>query len=143
MNANAKTPFHLWIVGILALLWNAIGAFDYAATQFRIESYMSQFTQEQLAYFYGIPAWAVATWAIAVWGSLLASIGLLLRRRWAAPLFGIAIVAMLLTAVQNFLLSDGLAVLGEGGAAFTAVIWAIAFALFFYARAMAKRGVLR
>lgn len=143
MNASTRTPFHLWIVGILALLWNAIGAFDYAATQFRIESYMSQFTPEQLAYFYGIPVWAVATWAIAVWGSLLASIGLLLRRRWAAPLFGIAIVAMLITAAQNFLLSDGLAVLGEGGVAFTAVIWAIAFALFFYARAMAKRGVLR
>ena len=48
---TVKTPVHLWIVGALSLIWNAVGAFDYAATQYRIESYMSQFTAEQLEYF--------------------------------------------------------------------------------------------
>ncbi len=139
----SKVPRHLWIVGVLAVLWNAIGAFDYAATQLRIESYMSQFTPEQLEYFYGFPAWTVAAWAIAVWGSLLASIGLLLRKRWAVPLFGIVLVGMALTAIHNFLLSDGMRIMGSGGAMFTVVIWIIAIALFFYARAMAARGVLR
>jgi len=33
--------------------------------------------------------------------------------------------------------------LGAGGMVFTVVIWVIAFALFFYARKMAGRGVLR
>ena len=32
-----KTPKHLWIVGILALLWNFMGAFDYLATQLKLE----------------------------------------------------------------------------------------------------------
>ena len=144
MNDQTKrVPRHLWIVGVLALLWNAVGAIDYAATQFRYDPYMSQFTPQQLEYFYGLPAWVVATWAIAVWGSLLASIGLLLRKRWSATLFGVAIVAMVLTAVHNFLLSDGAAIMGEGAMAFTAVIWIIAFGLFFYARALSKRSVLR
>jgi hypothetical protein len=138
-----KAPRHLWIVGVLALLWNAIGAFDYSATQLRIESYMSQFSPEQLAYFYGFPVWAVAAWAIAVWFSLLGSLGLLLRKAWAVWLFGIAIAAMVITAVYNFVLSDGLSMMGMSGVIFTAVIWLIAFGLFFYARAMAKRGVLR
>ena len=128
---------------MLSLLWNAVGAFDYAATQLRIESYMSAFTPEQLEYFYGFPAWVVAAWAIAVWSSLLGSLGLLLRKTWAVWLFGVAIVGMVLTALHNFVLSDGLAVMGSGAAAFTAVIWLIAFFLFFYARAMSKRGVLR
>jgi hypothetical protein len=140
---SSRVPLHLWIVGVLAVLWNAIGAFDYAATQLRIEPYMSQFTPEQLDYFYGFPAWSVAAWAIAVWGSLLASFGLLLRKRWAVPLFGVAIVGMVLAAIQNFLLSDGLRIMGPGGAMFTAVIWVIAFALFFYARSLAARGLLR
>jgi hypothetical protein len=143
MNATAvKVPRHLWVVGIIAVLWNAIGAFDYAATQFRLDFYMSQFTPEQLEYFYGFPAWAVASWAIAVWSSLIASVGLLLRRVWAVGLFGIALAAMLVTFLYNFVLSDGLSMVGTGGAIFTAVIWAIAIFLFFYARAMAKRGVL-
>jgi hypothetical protein len=130
-------------VGIIAVLWNAIGAFDYAATQFRLDFYMSQFTPEQLEYFYGFPAWAVAFWAIAVWGSLIASLGLLLRRVWSVGLFGLALAAMAITFLYNFVLSDGLSMMGTGGAIFTAVIWAIAIFLFFYSRAMARRGVLR
>jgi hypothetical protein len=141
--STAKAPRHLWIVGILATLWNAIGAFDYSATQLRAEFYMSQFTPQQLAYFYGFPAWAVAAWAVAVWGSLLGSLGLLMRKAWAVWLFGAAIVAMALTTLQNFVLTDGAAVMGPGAVEVTAVIWIIAIALFFYARAMAKRGVLR
>ena len=76
--ANARRPWHLVVVGILALLWNAMGAFDYTMTQTRNEAYMSRFTSEQLEYFYSFPSWAVATWATAVWGSVLGAIGGLL-----------------------------------------------------------------
>jgi hypothetical protein len=141
--SSVKTPGHFWAVGLVALLWNLIGALDYTATQLRIEAYMGQFTPEQLEYFYGFPSWAVACWAIAVWGSLLASILMLLRQRLAVPVFGIAIVAMVLTTVQNYLLSEGLRIMGSGAAVFSAVIAFIALFLFFYSRAMATRGVLR
>ncbi len=140
---TAKAPRHLWIVGILAVLWNSIGAFDYSATQLRIESYMSQFTPQQLEYFYGFPAWAVAAWAIGVWGSMLGSLALLLRKAWAVWLFGAALAGLAVTTLYNFVLTDGAAMMGSGAAAFSAVIWAIALFLFFYARAMAGRGVLR
>jgi len=139
---TVKAPVHLWIVGILAVLWNAVGAFDYSATQLQAEFYMSQFTAEQLEYFYAFPPWMDAAWAIAVWGSLLGSIALLLRKSWAVWFFGVAIVGMACSTVYNFVLSDGYAAMGSGGAMFTGVIWIIALLLFFYARAMAKRGVL-
>jgi len=140
---SSKTPVHLWIVGVLAILWNAAGAFDYTATQMKLEFYMSQFTAEQLEYFYAFPAWMKACWALGVWGSLLGSLGLLLRKAWAVWLFGISILGLAGSTVYNFILSDGLAAMGSGGAMFTAVIWVIALLLFFYARAMARRGVLR
>jgi hypothetical protein len=138
-----KTPVHLWIVGILAVLWNAMGAFDYSATQLRLDFYMSQFTQEQLDYFYAFPSWMKAAWAIAVWSSLLASLALLLRKSWAAGLFGLAILGLATSSVYNFVLSNGAEMMGSGAVMFTAVIWVIAIALFFYARAMAKKGVLQ
>ena len=141
--STTKAPRHLWIVGVLSLLWNAVGAFDYSATQFRMQSYMSQFTPEQLAYFYAFPSWAVATWAIAVWGALLGSLCLLLRKAWAVWLFGASIVGMVLTGLYSYVLTDGMALVGTGGAIFTAVIWLMAFSLYFYARAMTRRGVLR
>ena len=144
MNATtSKVPRHLWIVGVLSLLWNAMGAFDYSASQLRLDFYMSQFSPEQLEYFYSFPAWAVASWAIAVWSSLLGSVALLLRKAWATWLFGLAIVGMVLTFVYNIVLSDGLSMMGAGELAFTGAIWVVAFFLLFYARAMAKRGVLR
>ena len=142
MNQTSKTPAHLWLVGILALLWNALGAFDYTATQYRFDFYMSQFSAEQLEYFYNFPAWADGFWAVAVWGSLLGTIGLLLRKAWAVWLFGGAIVCLAITTVYNFVLSDGVAVMGSAAVVFTAVIWVIALFLFFYARALSNRSVL-
>lgn len=46
-----KAPLHLWVVGVLALVWNLIGAMDYVMTQMRNENYMSAFTPEQLDFF--------------------------------------------------------------------------------------------
>lgn len=144
MDASAaKAPAHLWVIGILAVLWNGMGVFDYLATQLNLEFYMNMFTPEQLEYFTSFPAWAVAAWAIAVWGSLLASLGLLLRKAWAVWLFGLAILGMAASSVYSFLLSDGMAIMGREALIFSAVIWVIALFLFFYARAMAKRGILR
>jgi hypothetical protein len=144
MNETTRTaPRHFWIVSVLSLLWNAMGAFDYSATQLRLDWYMSAFTPEQLEYFSSFPAWAVACWAIGVWGALLGSIALLLRRRWAVWAFGASILGMVFTSIYNFGLTDGIRLMGPGAIAFTAVIWVVGLFLFFYARAMAKRAVLR
>ena len=144
MNSNnVKAPVHLWIVGILALLWNAVGAFDYLATKLRLDFYMSQFTPEQLDYFYGFPTWMVAAWAVAVWGALLGSLGLLVRKAWAVWVFGASLLGLAASTVYNFVLSNGAEVMGDSAVMFTTVIWVIGLFLFFYAKAMARRGVLR
>lgn len=138
-----RTPLHLWIVGVLSLLWNAVGAFDYLATQLELEAYMSRFSEEQLAYFYGFPAWAVACWALGVWAAFAGSIGLLLRRRWAAWAFAVSIFGMVFTTLYNFVLSDGAEIMGAAGILFSVVIWLVAIFLLVYSRRMAFAGVLR
>jgi hypothetical protein len=140
---TVRTPWHLWVVGVIALLWNAIGAFDYVMTETKNAVYMSAFTPEQLAFFYGFPAWVVAAWAIAVWGGVLGALLLLLRRRLAVWVLLASLVAMVVTTFQNYVLSNGLEIFRDAGSrGFTAVIFAIALGLFLYARAMRKRGVL-
>jgi hypothetical protein len=142
MNQTVKTPIHLWIVSVLAILWSAGGAYDYIATQYRIESYMSKFTPQQLEYFYAFPAWMDAAWAVGIWGAFLGATALLLRKGWAVWLFGTSILGLAVSTVYNFVLSDGATVMGEGAVMFTGIIWIIALFLFFYAQAMAKRKVL-
>ncbi len=138
-----RTPWHLWVIGGTALLWSAMGAFDYVMTQTGNEAYMSAFTPEQLAFFYGFPPWVVATWAIAVWGGVLGALLLLLRRRLAVWVFLISLVAMVITTFHNYFLSNGMEVIGDAfSLGFSAVIFLIALALFLYARAMHKQDIL-
>jgi hypothetical protein len=139
---RVKTPVHLWIVAVLSLLWNLVGAFDYLATQTRMESYMSQFTQEQLDYFYGIPAWAVSGWAIGVWGAVVGSVGLLLRKKWAEWAFCLSLFGMAVSSIHSFLLSNGMEIMGSGAVVFSLVIWIVAIFLYVYSRKQAKAGVL-
>ena len=143
---NAKVgraPKHLWVVGIVAVLWDVMGAFDYLMTQTKNESYMAQFTPEQLEFFYGFPIWVEATWAVAVWCGVFGSILLLMRRAMALPVFIASLAGMVLTMIHNFGLSNGMEVMGDGaGLAFTGVIFVVAVLLVVYARAMKARGVL-
>jgi ribose/xylose/arabinose/galactoside ABC-type transport system permease subunit len=133
----------VWVVGIIALLWNAIGAFDYLMTQTRNPSYMGAFPPEQLAWFYGLPAWVVAAWAIAVWGGVLGSLLLLLRKRLAVPVFLVSLVAMVITTFQNWVLANAAEIFPDTfSRVFSVLIFAIAVGLYFYARVMSKRGVL-
>lgn len=137
-----RAPWHLWLVGILGLLWDSMGAFDYLMTQTQNESYMSQFAPEQLEFFYGFPTWVVAFWAVAVWGGVLGTLLLLLRKRLAAPVLLVSFLAMIGTSIHNFLLSNGLEVMGGLGLVFSGLIFVFALGLWLYARTMAQRGVL-
>ena len=139
-----KRPVHLWIVGIISLLWNAMGAFDYIMTQTKNEAYMANFTPEQLDFFYGFPFWVESTWALAVWGSVLASVFLLLGRKCAQGMFLMSLVAMVATTIHNFVLSNGLEVMGDPFSLFfTGLIFVISVVLVLYSRAMVNKGVLK
>ena len=140
--ARSKTPVHLWVVGVLTLIWNSMGAFDYLATQLELESYMSQYSEAQLAYFYGFPTWVVAFWAIAVWSAFVGSIFLLMRKKWTVCAFAISIAGMCVTTIYNFGMTNGAEVMGWFGVFFSVAIWVISIFVLVYAWMQKKRGVL-
>ena len=75
---------------------------------------------------------------------MLGSALLLLRRRLAVAVFLVSLVAMLPMWLYNYVLSDGLRIMGGAGAlAFSALIFVVALALWLYARRLAGAGVLR
>lgn len=138
-----RTPRHLWIVGIIALLWNAIGVFDYSMTQSRNAGYMASFTPEQLAFFYGMPRLVVSAWAVAVFGGLAGSLLLLLRRRLAVWVLLASLLGVVTTTFHNYVLADGMAVAGDPfSLVLTAVIFLVALGLLLYASTLRTRGVL-
>ncbi len=142
MSQLARVPKHLWIIGIITLLWNLVGAYDYLMTQTHNETYMAGFDQAQLDFFYGFPTWLEVFWALAVWGGVLGSVLLLLRKCLALPVFVVSFVSMTITAVHNFGLSNGMDVMGAEGLAFTVVIFLVALGLVIYSWLMRRQGVI-
>lgn len=144
MSEQARTPWHLWVIGILMLFWSAGGTFDYVMTQTRNASYMSQFTPEQLDYFYGFPPWVVASWAIGVWGGVLGSLLLLFRSHWAVLMFWLSLLATLATALHTLVMAEVsmMDIAGTFALVFSIAIIIIAAAVVWYTRWMQSRRVL-
>lgn len=148
MTEVSKTPWHLWVVGVLGLLWNLIAVTDYSFAKMNSEWYMKQvsgFTPEQIAWFDGFPLWANIGWALGVWGSFLGALLLLARSRHAVTAFIVSAIGLALMTVYQFGLNRDafVGLFGPGPMYFTIVIWVILIALFLYARGQAAKGVLR
>jgi len=142
--APAKTPWHLWGVGLLATLFNAVGPFDFIMVQTRGASYMTAagMTTDQVDYYLGMPTWMTIVWAVGVFAALSASILLLMRRKIAAPLFWIGLGAFLLNLLPMYLRSDVRAAIGMQMLVTNIVIAVLLILFALYARAMAGKGVL-
>ena len=144
MEGSAKTPVHLWIVGALATVWNAFGAFDYVMTQTKNEAYLANFTDPQRVYFESFPMWMEATWAFGVWGGFLGALLLLMRSRWAVTAFAVSLAGLAVSTFYQYVLNSPPADMATPGMmAMNAVIWLIAIGLLWYAMRMRKAGVLR
>lgn len=141
----AATPWHLWVVGVISLLWNAMGAADYTMTHAGGADYLRQggFDESVVAYFAELPAWASAVWALGVWGAVAGSVLLVLRSRHAVWAFALSLAGVLLTTVNAFVNPYPASMVSPGATAFEWVIKIVAALLLWYAWAMRRRGVLR
>lgn len=140
-----KTPIHLWIVGVLSLLWNAGGAFDYFMSQTKNPDYMAQLSPEQMAFLDNVPMWFEASWAIGVWFSVLGSLLLLVRSRFARTAFALSLAGLVVSSVYTYGLAEQRTFEAGGTAAliFTIIIPIVLILLLIYSRAMTRKGVLR
>lgn len=146
---EARTPAHLWIVGLLSLLWSCFGAYDYVMTRLRDTDYLAKMMptvdpHATLAWVDGFPLWAQFGWGLGVWGGLVGAVLLLIRSRWAVWAMGLSLLGALLGLGYQIAAAPPLP--GAEGPMFELmpyVIILVALGLFLYARAMERRGVLR
>ena len=142
---SGEAPKHLWAVGILSLLWNAFGGYDYVMTETGNLAYfeMMGMGPAELDFFASLPPWGVALWALGVWGSVAGSILLLMRSRHAATAFLLSLIGALASFVYQFTL-EKTASLETGLAVIMPIaILILIVAQWYYARRMAAAGVLR
>jgi hypothetical protein len=140
----SERPWHLWVVGVIAVLFNGIGVFDWIMNLLQGADYLASagMTQPQIDHYIGLPLWMKAIWTIGVWSALLGSVLILMRNRRAATVFAVSLAAFLVSLLYTYVLTDGGDILGQRMAVASAFITAVLVFLMAYARVMAKRGVL-
>lgn len=146
MNApgQAKIPWHLWAVGVVGVLWNSFGCYDYFMTMTKGEEYMKSagMTDAQIAFMHEAPTWLTAVWAIGVWGGLLGAVLLLVRNKLAVPVFIASLISFVISALYNTVIKPM-----PGAAAGHMIMMGVIFlgCVFFvwYSMCVKKQGLLR
>jgi hypothetical protein len=142
---GVRTPWHLWAVGGIALLWNGFGAYDYLMTHLQGDAYLRGMgmTDAQMAYYEAMPAWMTAAWAVGVWAAVAATLLLLAHRKLALPLFAASLGGLLVSLLYTYGLTDGGALMGTTGLVMNAVIVGACVFFVWYAWRLSVAGVLR
>lgn len=130
-------------VAILALVWNLIGVAMFAMQVTMDETRLATLSDTDRQVFLATPPWMNVAFAFAVIGGVLGALGLLLRRRWAVPMFAISLLALLVQLAGAYLVTPAWQAYGVSGLAMPALLLVVTLALWLYARRCLARGWLR
>jgi hypothetical protein len=134
-----KTPWHVWVVGILSLLWNGSGAYTIMLAQ---AGRLPNISADEAAYYAAQPLWFVISTDIALVAAIAAAIALLLRRQIAVWLFAISLIAIFVNNTYELATGTSRMLVDRGALVVTCIIAILAVLQLVYAMAMKKRAVL-
>tara|TARA_R110002073_G_scaffold128999_3_gene275161 strand:+ start:130251 stop:130685 length:435 start_codon:yes stop_codon:yes gene_type:complete len=106
-DSTNKPNVLFWIVGIIGLVWNGMGANAYLQQAYQTDAHKAMYTPDQLEIINNLPTWYTAVFAVAVFGSVLACIFLLLRKNLAKLLFFLSLVAVIIQTGYNLFMNEG------------------------------------
>lgn len=136
-------PKAYWWVAILALLWNLLGLAMFVMQVTMDEARLATLPEVDRRIFLATPAWLNAMFGIGVIGGVLGALGLLLRRRWAVPLFAVSLLAVVLQMAGAYALTPAWQAYGPAGLAMPVLVLVIAAGLWVYAGRCRAGGWLR
>ena len=137
-----STPTWFKVVAVLALLWNLLGCLAFFSDLRISPEDLAKLPEAQQALYAARPGWAVAATALAVFGGALGSIGLLLRKRWAFPVFVLSLLGILVQDFSLFVLADGASLAGPVAVVMQAIVLTIGIGLVLLSRKGIARGWL-
>lgn len=138
MSSKTSKNKTLLVIGILALLWNIMGLFQFIMTAFMqdimIETYSENYTAQQIELFLNTPTWYYVVFGICTTTGVAASVALLLRKKIAVPFFLVSLVSVLV--VQGFWLlgTEAIDLLGTEAIVMPMIVITTSIFLFFYSK---------
>jgi hypothetical protein len=105
MDVAPKPPWHLWALSVLFLLWSlaGLGAF---VSQFNMSAAtIAALPQAQRELWTNMPTWDWIAYGVATIPAVGGAVGLLLRKGWAVPLYGLSIIGIIVQFSYPFLIA--------------------------------------
>lgn len=143
MTNTNKPSVLFWIIGVVALLWNAMGVNAYIQQAYKTDAFKAMYAdKEVLEMVLNTPAWVMAAFAIAVFGGVLGCIFLLLRKKIATPIFLLSLIGIIVQMFYNLFISKALEVYGPGAVIMPIMVLALGLFLYFYSKKAIQKGWL-
>ena len=139
MTTAKKPTAWFWILSVLLLIWNAMGATAYLAQKLMTPQQMSMMPEDQRVLLEMTPPWVTAAFALAVWGGLAASILMLLRKAFAYLMFIGSLFGILVQMFYNFVIAGANEIYGPEGLVMPITVLLIAtYSIYFTAKSKAQ-----
>jgi len=107
-----KIPVWFWIVSTVAILWNIMGVASFFMQIMISDETLQALPINERELYGNYPLWTKIAFALAVFGGLFGSIALLLRKKYAKPLFLISLVAIIIQMYHHLFMINSIEVYG-------------------------------
>lgn len=106
MTTTNKPSTLFWVVAVILLLWNFMGAAAFITDNFFTELLSESYSEIQIAYVRDTPLWAKIMYGIATLGGLLAAILLIARKTAAVKVYLVSLLAVIIHTIYQVGISD-------------------------------------
>jgi len=109
---KTSPPVWFWVISIIALLWYLMDMSAFFMRVLMTDDFIKAMPENQQHLYRNMPLWVNIVFAGEVFGGALGCVGLLLRKKWALPLFVVSIFGVLSQTFHVYFLSDAISTMG-------------------------------
>lgn len=136
-------PVWFWVIASIALLWFLMDMSAFFMRVLMTDDVINAMPENQQHLYRNMPLWVNIVFAGEVFGGALGCLGLLLRKKWALPLFVVSILGVLSQTFHIYFLSDAISAMGAPAVVMPLVAILISIGMIVLANSAISKGWLR
>mgnify|MGYP001210635866 FL=1 len=140
---KTSPPVWFWVISIIALLWFLMDMSAFVMRVLMTDDVIKAMPENQQHLYRNIPLWVNIVFAGEVFGGALGCVGLLLRTKWALPLFAVSILGVLSQTFHVYFLSDAISAMGTPAVVMPMLAILIGIGMIVLAKSAISKGWLR
>ena len=142
MRTSQKITTWFWVLGVLLLIWNGMGALEYLNNVLVTPGEMAMKPEAERNLIEMTPSWVTSAFALAVWGGLMAAILMLLRKAFAHLMFMASLFGAVVQMCYNFFIAGAYDIYGPEGLLMPAMIIIIGVYSIYFTGQCKEKGIL-